>query len=74
MRILLVLAALAFTGCTTLSPENQARSLLDRLEFEEGETGCFRLSGQIDLNPIPFMTSSVTLDLRKTKGADAPDC
>ena len=74
MKPFLLLAVLLFTGCSTLSPESQARSLLDRLEFEEGETGCFRLSGQIDLNPIPFMTSSVTLSLRKTKGDDAPDC
>ncbi len=47
---------------------------MDRLEFGEGEEGCFRLAGQLDLNPIPFMTSNVTLDLRKTKGENAPDC
>jgi len=61
-------------SCASVSPDAQAKSLLDRLEFAEDEVGCFRLSGQIDLNPIPFMTSNVTMDLRKSKGDNAPDC
>jgi hypothetical protein len=72
--LLMAVAALLLTNCATVTPEAQARSLLDRLEFAEDETGCFRLSGQIDLNPIPFMTSNVTMDLRKSKGENAPDC
>lgn len=73
-RLFIVMALLLLTNCAAISPDAQARSLLDRLEFEEDETGCFRLTGQIDLNPIPFMTSNVTMDLRKSKGEDAPDC
>lgn len=73
-RILLVLTLFATTSCTSLTPEGQARSIMDRLEFGPEEEGCFRLSGQIDLNPIPFMSSTVNLDLRKSKGENAPDC
>ena len=71
--MLFVLVAM-LCSCASVSPDAQAKSLLDRLEFAEDEVGCFRLSGQIDLNPIPFMTSNVTMDLRKSKGDNAPDC
>ncbi len=71
---LLIVLAAVLCSCASVSPDAQAKSLLDRLEFEDDEIGCFRLSGQIDLNPIPFMTSNVTMDLRKSKGDNAPDC
>jgi hypothetical protein len=74
MRLLLLLPFFLLIGCSAITPEAQARTLLDRLEFGEDETGCFRLSGQVDLNPIPFMSSTVNLDLRKSKGENAPDC
>jgi len=53
------------SGCTT--PEQNARTLLDRLEFGEGEYGSFELEGQIDLNPLPFFSSSVHVKLEKIK-------
>ena len=75
MKIAILIAfAGALCSCASVSPDAQAKSLLDRLEFAEDEVGCFRLSGQIDLNPIPFMTSNVTMDLRKSKGDNAPVC
>lgn len=72
--LLLVCSALLLFSCSSITPEGQTRSIMDRLEFEPDEQGCFRLSGQIDLNPMPFMTSTVNLDLRKSKGENAPDC
>ena len=74
MRVLLAGMCLFMAGCSSLTAEGQARGLLDRLEFDEGEEGCFELTGQIDLNPIPFMTSTVNIKLHKKKGEDAPDC
>ena len=74
LKAILLITLLALTSCASQNPDVQARTLLDRLEFGDDEEGCFRLSGQLDLNPIPFMTSNVNLNLVKKKGDTAPDC
>lgn len=62
---ILIACALLLTGCAT--PTENARSLLDRLEFEEGEYGTFELEGSIDLNPIPLFSTTVHMKLEKIK-------
>jgi len=62
----------ALTGCAT--QDSQVRTLFDRLEFEGDETGCFRLTGNLDLSPVPFLSSNVNISLVKKKGEDVPDC
>ena len=62
----------ALTGCA--GQDTQVRTLFDRLEFDEDETGCFRLTGNLDLNPLPFISSNVNISLVKKKGEDVPDC
>lgn len=71
MKALLILLTLTLAACQ--STDQQARSLLDRLEFDEGEEGCFRLTGTLDLNPIPLASSNITLNLVKRKG-ESVDC
>ncbi len=73
MKIAICMVALMLVGCQT--PQQNARSLMDRLEFDESEYGTFELEGNLDLNPIPFMTSNIHLKLEKVKpqpNADAP--
>ncbi len=68
MKALIALAALLIlTGCAT--PTDQARSLLDRLEFDEGEYGTFELEGNVDLNPLPLFSTNIHMKLEKTKPA-----
>ena len=62
----------ALTGCST-NPD-RLNALLDRLEFEEDEQGCVRLHGNVDLNPWPMVSTAATLDYRKVKGPEAPQC
>ncbi len=60
-------ALLILTGCAT--PTDQARSLLDRLEFDEGEYGTFEPEGNVDLNPLPLFSSNIHMKLEKVKPA-----
>lgn len=66
---MILIGLLLLTGCA--SSTDSARSLLDRLEFEEDEYGSFELEGTVDLNPIPMMTTNVHMKLEKHK--DKPD-
>jgi hypothetical protein len=77
VAILFTLASCSSSNMAGMGEAAQARSFLDRLEFEEGETGCFDLRGQIDLNPLPLFSSNVTLTLKKIKstaGQPTPEC
>jgi len=65
-----ILLITLLSGCAT--PEQNARTLLDRLEFDEGEYGSFELEGNLDLNPLPFMSSNVHLKLEKVKPEPKP--
>jgi hypothetical protein len=74
-KLLLVgLLALMLIGCGSTDPQNQAKGFMETMEFGEGEVGCFRLAGMLDLNPIPFMSSNVNIVLVKQTGDEAPDC
>jgi len=63
---------LMLNGCST--PVEETRTVLDRLEFEEGEEGCVRIDGQIDLNPLPLFKTNASLTLKKNTGEGAPEC
>lgn len=54
------------SGCAS-QPGDEARSLFDRLEFDDDECGQFVLVGDVDLNPIPLIGSKVHMSLEKTK-------
>ena len=66
-----VLALATCTGCASMNEGEQARSLLDRVEFDEDEYGTFELEGNIDLNPIPLFSTNVHIKLEKTKDKPA---
>ena len=73
MRMLLMV--LLLSGCAS-NPDG-AKSLLETLEFGEDETGCFRVTGTVDLSASVFASSSVAISLVKKKGTEldpAPDC
>jgi len=72
MKAPALITLLALTGCAT--PDQNARSLLDRLEFEEGERGCAELRASIDLNPLPLVTTAASLILKKDTCEGAPSC
>lgn len=72
--MILSLVAVVFGLAACASPQENARSLLDRLEIDDGETGCVDLRAVVDLNPAPFLTSNASLILKKSKGEDAPEC
>lgn len=67
MRYLFIF--LLLTGC--VSADDQAKSLLQTLEFGPDEYGHFKIVGDIDLNPFPFFATTVHIELEKIK--DAPN-
>ena len=72
MRILFLV--LLLSGC---SSNPSAKGLLETLEFGEDETGCFRVTGTVDLSASMFASRSVAVSLVKKKGTEldpAPDC
>ena len=71
MKALILLSLLMVSGCAS-NPD--APTLFDRLEFGEGETGCFRLTGTLDVGGNPFTSTNVAVSLVKRKGDDSPDC
>jgi hypothetical protein len=65
-------SCLLLVGCTTPEPVSgdsleQARTLLDRVEFDDDEYGSFEVEGTIDLNPLPFFGANVHIKLEKFK-------
>lgn len=68
--LVLVATALMLNGCA--SPTDEARSILDRLEFEKDEYGSFELEGTLDLNPLPMFNTNVHMKLEKVKDKPAP--
>lgn len=68
MRILFLLL---LSGCTSLGTD----SVIGQLKLEEGEFGSVCVRGQIDLNPIPFMTSNALFVYKEhSEGEESPDC
>jgi len=68
----IAISLLALTSCAT--PDQNARTLLDRIEFDDDEIGCVDLRAVVDLNPIPMVTSNASIILKKSKGENAPEC
>lgn len=73
---LFCLAALVFvcglSGCAT--PQDNAKTLLDRIEWEDDEQGCMELRATVDLSGNPFITTNGSLILKKSKGDMPPEC
>tara|TARA_R110000803_G_scaffold166755_3_gene230027 strand:- start:3724 stop:4011 length:288 start_codon:yes stop_codon:yes gene_type:complete len=65
LLVLLIIIATAVTGCAT--PGEDARTLMDRLEFDDDEYGSFELEGTVDVNPVPFFSTNMHLKLVKNK-------
>lgn len=67
------ISAIFLAGCLGSSAE-KTEALLDRLEFDDDETGCVRLSSDLKLGGNPFVGSDSNLIYQKRKGDDAPQC
>lgn len=70
MRYLALLALL--TGCT--SSGEGVKMLIDQLEFYEGDRGCVEIRANIDLNPIPLVSTNASVIYKKDTGDGAPTC
>lgn len=69
-RIILAIALLTLTACGSTG----VTEFFDRLEFEEGQEGCIRASGQVSIGNNPLVSSDVNVNMVKKQGDDAPDC
>lgn len=63
MRALLVIATILATGCASMDD----RSILDRVEFDDDEVGCARITGNVSVNPSVFGSTDATLTVIKRK-------
>jgi len=72
MKLIALLTIISLTSCA--STQDNAQSLLDRLEFGDDEQGCVTLEGNFDINPIPLLTTNVRLVYKKVKGDSALTC
>jgi len=68
----MVLFMSLLTACS--STAETAKLIIEQLEFDEGEEGCITLNAQIDLNPVPLLSSNAMLIYKKRTSEDAPDC
>ena len=71
----LLIIAITLTSCAT-STEN-AKTLVDRLEFKPDESGCIDIRAQVDLNPAPIFSSNATVIYKKSKSVEGfapPEC
>lgn len=62
--IVLATLCLALTGCAT---GQDSKSPLDRVEFGPDECGTAEISGTVDLNGNPFVSSNVHMSVQKQK-------
>lgn len=82
-----VVISVAFLVLMTGCASNDARSLLDRIEFDDDEVGCARMQGNADLGGflgVGSTSASLTVIKRKSVYTDAagnqvtvddlPDC
>lgn len=69
MKALILLTFLALAGCASAPSENDAKTLLQTLEWEEGECGSFVVSGDVDVgtSPLPWFKSKIHMNLNKEK-------
>ena len=70
MKLMLIaILALLITACAS----NPASDFFDRLEFEEGQTGCIRVTGQVNVGSNPFAGGGLNVSLVKKQG-ESEDC
>jgi hypothetical protein len=77
MRVLIIACVLLLLpACSwlTTTPEEDTRSLFDRLEFKPDQTGCIRANGSVKVGGNPFAQSEINISMVKKQGDDAPDC
>ena len=74
LRFFLLVLMFGLVGCAGQQQEENARSLFDRIEFDDDEVGCFRVAGTLDVGGNPFTSTNVAVTLVKKKGDEAPDC
>ena len=67
-----LLLAFGLSSCATQGED--ARSLLDRIEFGEDEIGCVDIRGEISLNPSVIFSKKATIILKKSKGENPTEC
>jgi hypothetical protein len=73
MRNITLVSLLFLASCTSSGSDN-AKSLLDRLEFDEDETGCVRIQSDLKLGGNPFVGNDTSLVYHKSKGENSPQC
>jgi len=73
MKTVALLSLLVLTASCS-STSDTAKTLIEQLQFYEGDEGCIRLQAEIDLNPVPFITTNAQLIYKKSTGEGAPDC
>lgn len=66
------LAVLILNSCAGAGAT--ASDILDRLEFDCGETGTVELTTNLDLNPAPLISSNTTLIYKKQKEKAETNC
>jgi len=71
---LFILLPISILLASCVNSGEAAKNLIDQLQFYEGDEGCIRLHATLDLNPLPLITSTATLDYRKSTGEGAPEC
>lgn len=64
-KTILLFMAVLISGCA-----NDA--LLSQLRLEDGEIGSICVRGSIDLNPVPFMTSTANFVYKESSSLEYP--
>ena len=70
MKILIVLAFSLMAGCSNL-PNGQ--QLLEAVSFGPGESGCARISGNLDVTAGIFASTTVNVLIVKNKRAEGDE-
>lgn len=66
--VLILMAAAVLVGCKTDS------SIMEKLEFKEGQEGCIRAVGDIATGMNPIAQGKLNVNLVKKQGENPPDC
>lgn len=67
--VALVLVLLFLSGCSSTPQDQDAKSLLETLEFGPEECGQFQLTGDVEVgsNPLPWFATKMHMNLDKQK-------
>ena len=69
--ILITLTVLLATGCADLPT---GAELLEAVSFGDGEEGCARISGNLDIKAGMVASTTMNVLIVKHKGENVPDC